>query len=181
MKDVINGKVAAIIDDTTLVLNVGYQAGVEEGMTFAIFAEFQEIADPDSGATLGKWEMVKARVVADHVQEHMCTVRTPLVAEQDRPGTLSAMMVQHSFGHYGQRSEERERLEVRTADGSGRPQSQPVVVGDQARSLPPKEGGGHSTEPASEAHKTGESAEKVASPEGPDAQRSEDVAQKDSE
>ncbi|MDE2807469.1 MAG: hypothetical protein OXN90_03550, partial [Gemmatimonadota bacterium] len=67
----IEGKVAAIIDDTTLVLNVGSEQGVQEGMAFAIFASHGEIEDPDSGQSLGRWEAVKARVVATHVQERL--------------------------------------------------------------------------------------------------------------
>ena len=135
MQDIINGKVAALIDDTTLVLNVGFQEGVQEGMSFVIFAEYQEILDPDSGEPLGKWEMVKAQVVVDHVQERMCTVRSALVSEKDRPGTLSAMMVQHSFGQYGQQSAERESLDISSRDSSGRPQVQPIALGDRARSV----------------------------------------------
>ena len=69
MSTSIEGKVAAIIDDTTLVLNVGSEQGVQEGMAFAIFALHGEIADPDSGQPLGRWEAVKARVVATHVQD----------------------------------------------------------------------------------------------------------------
>ena len=136
MSDVISGKVAAIIDDSTLVLNVGLEDGVSEGMAFAVFAEYQDILDPDSGASLGKWEMVKARVVVTHVQERMCTASAPLVApEESSSRTLSAMMVEHSFGRYGRRDEERERLDVRTADISGQPRMQPIAVGDGARFL----------------------------------------------
>ena len=95
MNTVIEGKVAAIIDDTTLVLNVGSEQGVQEGMAFAIFAAHGEIEDPDSGQSLGRWEAVKARVVATHVQERLCTVRAPVVGEAPVVGDtrpLSAMM-----------------------------------------------------------------------------------------
>ena len=54
----IAGKVAAIIDDTTLVLNIGADHGVVDGMAFAVFASHGEIVDPDSGESLGRWEMV---------------------------------------------------------------------------------------------------------------------------
>ena len=81
MSTPIEGKVAAIIDDTTLVLNVGSEQGVEEGMAFAIFALHGEIEDPDSGQPLGRWEVVKARVVATHVQARLCTVRAPVIGE----------------------------------------------------------------------------------------------------
>ena len=53
MSTPIEGKVAAVIDDTTLVLNVGREQGVQEGMAFAIFALHGEIEDPDSGESLG--------------------------------------------------------------------------------------------------------------------------------
>jgi hypothetical protein len=138
MDKIINGKVAAIIDDTTLVLNVGYRQGVREGMVFVIFAEHGEIADPETGEGLGKWEMVKARVAVTHVQERLCTVRAPVVQEErvtDGTRPLSALMVEHSLGHYGGRGEGWQRLQVRAADLGGRPQSQPISVGDGARSV----------------------------------------------
>lgn len=135
---VISGKVAAIIDDTTLVLNVGYQQGVQEGTVFVIFAEQADIADPDTGEPLGRWEMVKARVAVTHVQERMCTVQAPAVIEEqvtDGTRPLSARMVEHSLGHYGERGEEWKQLQVRATDVSGRPQNQPIAVGDGARSV----------------------------------------------
>ena len=138
MSKVIGGKVAAIIDDTTLVLSVGYRQGVQEGMVFVSFAEQADIADPDTGEPLGRWEMVKARVVVTHVQERMCTVQAPaIIEEQVSDGTrpLSARMVEHSLGHYGEQGEEWKRLQVRATDVSGRPQNQPIAVGDGARSV----------------------------------------------
>lgn len=129
------GKVAAVVDDTTLVLNVGGDQGVREGMVFAIAAQYQEISDPDTGESLGNWEVEKARVVVSHVQERMCTVRSPLTRDADPTGTLSAMMVRHSFGLYGHHGEDRQSLEVIPTGMGGRPRSQPVQVGDVARSV----------------------------------------------
>ena len=140
MNEIITAKVAAIIDDTTLVLNAGSSHGVLEGMVFVIFAEHQAIEDPDSGEPLGQWEMVKARVVATHVQERMCTVRAPLVVAAavapSNTRTLSSLMVEHSLGSYGRGAEKWEHLQVRSADVSGQPKGQPIAVGDQARALP---------------------------------------------
>ena len=137
MAEVISGKVAAIIDDTTLVLNVGLEQGVREGMTFVVFDEHAEIVDPDTGETLGNWEMVKARLVATHVQEGMCTVKAPTAPDDTalsstRP--LSSVMVEHSMGRYGDRDESRKRMDVRRADISGTPSLQPIAVGDRVRS-----------------------------------------------
>jgi hypothetical protein len=139
MNEIINAKVAAIIDDTILVLNAGSRDGVLEGMVFMIFAEHQAVEDPDSGEPLGQWEMVKARVVVTHVQERMCTVRAPLVAAGAAPSntrTLSSLMVEHSLGSYGRGAEKWDHLQVRSADVSGQPKGQPIAVGDQARALP---------------------------------------------
>ena len=135
MTDSICGKVAAIIDDTTLVLNAGAMQGVREGMVFAIVSEHQDIADPDTGESLGSWEIPKARVVVTHVQERLCTARSPLRQEAQVPGTLSAMMVRHSFGLYGDRQDDRHGLDVRRTGLSGRPQLEPIQVGDRARAV----------------------------------------------
>lgn len=137
MAEVINGKIAAIIDDATLVLNVGLEQGVREGTTFLVVDEHAEIVDPDTGETLGNWEMVKARLVATHVQERMCTVKAPVVPDDmvlssTRP--LSAVMVEHSMGRFGDRDQSWKRMEVRNADVSGRPSFQPIAVGDRVRS-----------------------------------------------
>ena len=137
MSALIEGKVAAIIDDTTLVLNVGFEQGVQEGTIFSIFAEHDQIKDPDTGEVLGLWEMVKAQVVATHVQPRLCTVRGPAVDETPVVGDtrpLSAMMVEHAVARSGSK-EEWQRLGVRGADISGRPQAQPIAIGDRARSL----------------------------------------------
>ena len=156
MNTPIEGKVAAIIDDTTLVLNIGSEQGVEEGMAFAIFALHGEIADPDSGQPLGRWEAVKARVVATHVQPRLCTVRAPVVGEVPVVGDtrpLSAMMVEHSVAR-AQGQEQWQRLEVRGSDVRGRPQSQPIAVGDGARSLAAAEDDGSESAAEGDASKS---------------------------
>ena len=139
MTRVIEARVAAIIDDTRLVLNVGYDQGVSEGAVFVIFDAHADITDPVTGEPLGQWECVKARVVATHVQQRMTTVQAPVVREErvtDGTRPLSAMMVEHSLGHYGVRGEEWQQLNVRVADLSGRPRLQPIAVGDGARFVP---------------------------------------------
>ena len=71
------------------------------------------------------------------MQERLCTVRAPVVGEAPVVGDtrpLSAMMVEHSVARApGQ--EQWQRLEVRGGDVRGRPQNQPIAVGDGARSL----------------------------------------------
>ena len=143
MADLINGKVAAIIDDTTLVLNVGLGHGVREGMTFLVFDEHTEVTDPDSGEVLGNWELVKARLMVTHVQERMCTAKEPVVADDTtmtssmRP--LSAVMVEHSMGRSSSQNDTWKRMDVRSMDVTGRPSMLPIAVGDRIRSNVPDE------------------------------------------
>ncbi|MDA0335735.1 MAG: hypothetical protein O2782_11255 [bacterium] len=140
----ITGKVAAIIDATTLVLNVGSDQGVCEGQLFVIVSTHDEVFDPDTGVSLGRWESVKGKVVVTHAQAAMATARSPLVAESgDSTGTLSAMMVRHSFGLYGDRNLDRAPLEVRSGSITGRPRTQPIEIGDVARLLSPAGGDEH--------------------------------------
>jgi hypothetical protein len=139
METPIEARVAAIVDDTTLVISAGYQEGVREGTLFVIFGEYEGIRDPETGADLGRWESVKARVVVTHVQQRMSTVRCPVVREErvtDGTRPLSAMMIEHSMGHYGDQADEWQKLDVRQADLSGRAQTQPIALGDGARSVP---------------------------------------------
>jgi cell shape-determining protein MreC len=131
----ISGKVAAIIDNTTLVINVGRVQGVEEGMGFIVYAEHQEIVDPDSAEVLGKWEIIKDQVVVSHVQERMSTVRSLLTEVPQNSSTLSSMMVQHSLGHYGLHDQERQTLQVQVTASSGRPQDQFIKLGDLVRAV----------------------------------------------
>ncbi len=135
MIDTIVAKIAAVVDDTTLVLNAGSQMGVVEGMLFDVVAQHQEITDPDTGESLGQWEVAKARVVVTHVQEKMSTVRAPLTAEAETSGTLSTLMVRHSFGLYGEREGSRSVLDVRNSGLAGCPVAKPIEVGDLARNV----------------------------------------------
>lgn len=64
-----NGQVAHIEDDYTLVINRGAQAGVTVGMVFAVHSEFgQVITDPESGRELGRLTREKVRVKVFDVQ-----------------------------------------------------------------------------------------------------------------
>ena len=83
----IEGLVARILNDESVVINRGSAHGVKEGMRFAIFTELDEVKDPETGESIGKLELVKARVVAMHVQENMATAEAEPPLEP--PGTRS--------------------------------------------------------------------------------------------
>lgn len=61
--DIINGQVALIEDDHTLVINRGTEAGVVAGMVFAVSSSRGPvITDPESGRELGRLNREKLRV-----------------------------------------------------------------------------------------------------------------------
>ena len=60
----IEGKVAKILDEYSIVINVGRNNGVVDGMVFAVFVQSNEdIKDPDSSEVLGKLENIKEHVI----------------------------------------------------------------------------------------------------------------------
>ncbi|HPD17807.1 MAG TPA: hypothetical protein PLE19_22955 [Planctomycetota bacterium] len=136
----VEGKVAKILDDQTLILNVGTSAGVAAGMVFSVFAPVEDVKDPDTGKSLGAWEAVKGYVQAAHPQEHLtvCRVYVPQARGESRPedrGThvLSAEMVEVSMLRGG--SQPKARLNVDRTQLSGLPEVGPIRVGDRVRSV----------------------------------------------
>lgn len=127
----VRGKIARIIDERTLIINVGQQHGVTSGMRFVIYEEGDQILDPDSGESLGAWEVVKGEVVARHVQERISVVETPPSEATPTSAPVSSLMAEVSKG----RVQEPGRLNVSRADLSGRPQVGPIAVGDSVRSM----------------------------------------------
>ena len=73
----IEGKVAQVLNAQELIINVGRNGGVVEGMKFAVLAETPlAVKDPDSGALLGEVDREKVRVKATEVHEAFTVCRT---------------------------------------------------------------------------------------------------------
>lgn len=72
----IQTKVARVVSPTELILAAGAKDGVEEGMEFIVYTLSDSVWDPDTGEDLGQIEIVKAKLIAAHVQEHMTIART---------------------------------------------------------------------------------------------------------
>jgi len=94
-------KVAKIVDEYTVVINKGSDAGVKAGQRFLIFAFGEDIIDPDTGESLGKLEIVKGTGRVTHCQSAMATVSSDMTTSARRTirrkanpafrGILSAM------------------------------------------------------------------------------------------
>jgi len=86
--DRIIGKIIDIKNPYTIVINKGYEDGVEEDMRFIVYELGEELKDPETSASLGNMEYVKAKVKVDYVGDKFSiaksyethTVSSPLSA-----------------------------------------------------------------------------------------------------
>lgn len=72
----IKGKVVKILDEYSVVVDVGSVNGVEEDMEFVIYEEGEPIEDPDTGEEIGNIEFPKARVKPYHIMENMTVMES---------------------------------------------------------------------------------------------------------
>lgn len=139
----IEGKVAKILDEYSIVINIGRNNGVVNGMVFAVFVQSdEEVKDPDSGEALGKLENIKEHVFVAHVQDKFSTC---VAGEKEAPcgeheshgaQTLSgAMMAEAMTARPGSSKLSNEKLNVNTSQITGVPQLGPISVGDMVRAV----------------------------------------------
>ena len=139
----IEGKVARILDEYSIVINIGRNNGVVNGMVFAVFVQSdEEVKDPDSGEALGKLENIKEHVFVAHVQDKFSTC---VAGEKDAPcgeheshgaQTLSgAMMAESMTARPGNSRISNEKMNVNTSQISGIPQLGPISIGDMVRAV----------------------------------------------
>jgi len=103
MENKIEGKIAAILDDKTVVINRGSSSGVNEGDKFHIYSEVGPFEDPDSGKELGVHRRIIGSVVVDTVEDKFCIASTPTrVVIKDLAGITQSLFM----------PEKRERLSL---------------------------------------------------------------------
>lgn len=74
-----NIKVAYIIDNNQLVLNVGKNDGIEPGQRFLIYGLSEEdIIDPETNQSLGKLELVRGTGAISYIQDSMSIIKTDM-------------------------------------------------------------------------------------------------------
>jgi hypothetical protein len=128
----ISGKIARILSDSEIVLNIGSQDGVEVGMEFVIYSEDDHIIDPVTGEDLGALETVKGRVKVTHVMEKLSRAET-LTYRVESP--LSSLASYKSPLFY---TETRKRkLQVKQEQVVPAKDDLVVKIGDAVRSLEP--------------------------------------------
>jgi hypothetical protein len=72
----IEGKIAAILDKTTVVINRGYKDGVSKNDIFWIYSELGPFIDPDTKESLGTTKRIWGKVVVSNVEERFCIAKT---------------------------------------------------------------------------------------------------------
>ena len=80
----LEGNVAKVLDETRVVLNLGIDDGVSEGMEFLIYELGEDIKDPVNGKSLGQLEITKGRVQVEHIQPKFCIAKTRSRTERNR-------------------------------------------------------------------------------------------------
>ena len=76
-KTSLQGRVAKILNARELVINIGQNQGVKEGMIFAVLAEAPLIIkDPETGEQLGELDREKVRVRATEVNPKITVCKT---------------------------------------------------------------------------------------------------------
>jgi hypothetical protein len=126
------GKVAQIIDESLIVLNVGSNNGVSVGMRFSVFEEGEKVLDPSTGVALENVEHVKGTIEIVHVQEKIAQA-TGKSDEYTGSKTLSEKMVQENI-NFGV-GKQLNKMNVVRDQMAGRRSGGPIKVGDGIRQL----------------------------------------------
>jgi hypothetical protein len=127
------GKIAHIIDETHVILNIGSNHGVKLNQIFLIYQEGDEVFDPDTNESLGKVEISKGRINVEHVQDKMAIATTGKREPEttSRSKILSELMVDASIP----KDSERDKLKVDPYHLKPLPQVTAVRIGDLVRSI----------------------------------------------
>lgn len=72
----VNGKIAAILSRTTVVINRGSDQDVSRGDTFWIYSELGPFIDPDTKENLGTTKKIWGKVVVSTVERRFCIAET---------------------------------------------------------------------------------------------------------
>jgi hypothetical protein len=88
--------VVRVIDEFSVVLNIGSDEGITEGDKFLVYyIAPDEILDPVTGESLGNLEIVRGSGSVIHVQDKMCTIKS------NRTETGGRIIRKSGFGGIG--------------------------------------------------------------------------------
>jgi hypothetical protein len=99
-------KVAKVIDEFKVVLNVGTDDGIEANQDFIIYRQGDDITDPDTGESLGTFEEVIGRGVITYVQDRIATLESSDILEGGRKVVRKANRFTGIIGMFSPDTEE---------------------------------------------------------------------------
>jgi hypothetical protein len=132
---VIRTTIATVVDPTTVVIAAGADHGVREGMEFVIYDLSETIRDPETDEDLGRLELVKGRVVAEHVQEKTTIARTRAKQEFGRTRVMSIEDYLRAVYTAALSAPIREELKIEGAPPTVAETDRTVRVGDKVRNV----------------------------------------------
>lgn len=71
-------RVAKVIDEETFILNKGKADGINPGDRFLVYAQGDEIFDPETKESLGQLELIRGTGKVIHVQDRIATVKSDM-------------------------------------------------------------------------------------------------------
>ena len=72
----VEGKIAAILDHTSVVINLGSKDGVSQKDVFWIYSEIGPFFDPDTKDNLGSTKQIWGKVIVSTIEERFCIAKT---------------------------------------------------------------------------------------------------------
>lgn len=87
----IEGKIAAILSRTEVIVNRGLAHGVSKGDKFYVEAEIGPVYDPETNEDLGKLTRVWGKVEVTRIAEKFCMARTEYVLDPDPMSRLASL------------------------------------------------------------------------------------------
>ncbi|HLC05354.1 MAG TPA: hypothetical protein VJK02_20150 [Anaerolineales bacterium] len=73
---ILTGRIIRVLDNRTVIINLGREQGIATGNVFRVHAEPELIVDPETEAELGRIVLVKARVGATRVLDKVTIAST---------------------------------------------------------------------------------------------------------
>jgi len=122
-------RIISIIDDTTILINVGENKGVVKGDEFRIFSKTPEVIDPFTGDNLGSMDINKAIVEAYDVLPKMTICKSKFT------NSLATSMLNITSAMF---STERQVLSIDFSELSGDvlEEDKNIKIGDYLKPLP---------------------------------------------
>ena len=128
----IKGKIIKIIGEYEVLLDIGSNKDVKEGMLFVVYEEGEERFSPETNESLGKFEIKKGKVRITHVQEKFSKAISAEFSERLGIANLAKIMIDLNSSYTS-----RTKLNVNPENITPLNEtSHPISIGDLVRLYP---------------------------------------------